>query len=154
MTAAVFALRWVLPNVPHGPSTESFVPNSAKPFFCVASTGRSATPLTIGFLPPSAAYSDWLPTTTAPSSTTWIRLLFANFWPHFVPSSSAEVVKQVLTLSGWPWTPPRYLFTYSTAVCTPFVQPGPTRTWPPWVLTAPITPGRTCGFAAPALPPT
>jgi hypothetical protein len=59
--------------VPHGPRTESFVPKSAKPFFCVASTGRRATPLTIGFLPPSAAYSDWLPTATAPSRTTEMR---------------------------------------------------------------------------------
>src|SRR5947207_6845636 len=147
MTAAVFAFRCVLPNVPHGPSTESFVPNSAKPFFCVASAGRSATPLTIGFLPPSAAYRDWLPITTAPSSTTEIRLLFANLWPHFVPSSSAEVVKHALTLSGWPCTPPRYLFTYSTALCTPSVQPGPTRTWPPCVLTAPITIGESFGLA-------
>ena len=55
MTAAVFAWSWVFANVPHGPSTESFVPKSANSFFCVASTGSSATPLTTGFLPPSAA---------------------------------------------------------------------------------------------------
>jgi hypothetical protein len=35
-----------------------------------------------------------LPTATAPNMTTWIRLSFAKRWPHFVPSSSAEVVKQ------------------------------------------------------------
>jgi hypothetical protein len=55
MTAAVFACSTVFPNVPHGPSTESFVPKSANSFFWVASTGSSATPLTIGFVPPSAA---------------------------------------------------------------------------------------------------
>jgi hypothetical protein len=35
-----------------------------------------------------------LPTATAPTWTTWIRLSFAKRCPHFVPSSSAQVVKQ------------------------------------------------------------
>jgi hypothetical protein len=67
-----------------------------------------------------------------------MRLSFANFCPHFVPSSSAEVVKQVTTLIGWPRTPPRYVLMYCTASCTPFVQFGPTSTCPPWVLIAPM----------------
>ena len=83
-----------------------------------------------------------------------MRLSFANFWPHFVPSSSAEVVKHSLRTSGWPCTPPRYVLTYLTASSAPFVQFGPTRTWPPCVLIAPITTGESFGFALPALPPT
>ena len=79
---------------------------------------------------------------------------FANFWPHFVPSSSAEVVKHSLRTSGCPWMPPRYVFTYLTASSAPFVQFGPTSTWPPCVLMAPMTTGESLRLALPALPPT
>ncbi len=50
--------------------------------------------------------------------------------------------------------PPSFELTYFVASSAPFVQFGPTSTWPPWVLIAPITTGESFGFALPAVPPT
>ncbi len=80
------------------------------------------------------------------------RLSFANFWPQVVPSSSFERMKHVSSTTGWPPTPPSWLFTYLTASCAPAVASSPITTWPPCWFTQPMWIGDLCGSAFPAWP--
>ncbi len=95
-----------------------------------------------------------MPMATAPSSMALTPLSASSCCPQVVPSSSADLMKHSLSLSGWPSTPPSWALMYLTAVSAPTVASGPICWVPPCWLTHPRVTGGSEALALPPLPPT